>query len=272
MPSLTLLAPGVYAWLADVPGHGRSNAGAVIDADGLTLIDTLMVESQVEPFAHAVEAFGLPIRRVVLTSPHIPYVGGSSRFWQAAFYGSEHTSDQLDLPPNVAGYRRLMPAFAEEFAEDLTTRPITHTVSEAAALTPAIQVAVAAGETTQNLFVVVPGAGVCFAGALCSFGVVPLGFEADFEAWITSLDAIASVATLIVPGQGPLGSETELRALQDYLGACLEADGDLAALADGPWRDWAHPEFHEVNVERAAIVRAGGDEVPGSMLRLVGLA
>jgi glyoxylase-like metal-dependent hydrolase (beta-lactamase superfamily II) len=272
MASLTQLAPGVYAWLAAPTGHGRANAGAVIDADGLTLIDTLMVPSQVEPFALAVEAFELPLRRVVLTSPHIPYVGGSSRFWQAAFYGSEHTSGQLDLPPNVAGYRLLNPDFAAEFPDDLTTRPITHTVTEAAMLTAAAQVVPAAGETAANLFVVVPGAGVCFGGALCSFGVVPLGFEADFEAWVASLDAIAAAAPLVVPGQGPLGGQEEVRALQAYLEACLGAGGDVARLADGPWRDWSHPEFHEVNVERAALVRAGDDRVPDAMLRLVGLA
>ncbi|MPY95820.1 MAG: MBL fold metallo-hydrolase [Acidimicrobiia bacterium] len=272
MTSLTQLAQGVYAWLADPPGHGRANAGVVIDADGLTLIDTLMVPSQVEPFAEEVEGFGYPIRRVVLTSPHIPYVGGSGRFWQAAFYGSEHTSEQLDLPPNVSGYRLLNPAFAAEFPDDLTTRPITHTVSEAAWLTTVLQVAPAPGETRGNLFAVAPGADVCFAGALCSFGVVPLGFEADFEAWVASLDAVAATATRVVPGQGPLGGEAEVRDLQAYLEACLDAGGDVSRLAGGPWRDWSHPEFHEVNVERAALSRAGEDRVPEAMLRLVGLA
>lgn len=272
MGSLVPLAQGVYAWLAAGVGHGRPNAGVVVDTDGLTLIDTLMVPSQVEPFAAAVEAFALPIRRVVLTSSHIPYVGGTSRFWQAAFYGTEHTSDQLDLPANVAGYRLLNPDFAAEFADDLQTRPVTHTVTEAAALTAAAQVAPARGETDGNLFVVVPGAGVCFAGALCSFGVVPLGFEADFEAWVASLDAVAAAAPVVVPGQGPVGGPGEVRELQAYLVACLEADGDVGALAPGPWATWANPEFHAVNVERAALVRSGEDRVPEAMLRLVGLA
>lgn len=269
---LTGLAQGVYAWLQEPPGHGRANAGVVIDTDGLTLIDTLMVASQVEPFADAIEAFGMPLRRVVLTSSHIPYVGGSSRFWQAAFYGSDHTSDQLDLPANVAGYRLLMPAFAREFPDDLTTRPITHTVSEAARLTPAVELVPAPGETAQNLYAVVAGADVCFAGALCTFGIVPLGFEADLEAWITSLDGVAAAATRIVPGQGPVGGIDDVRALQAYLEACLAADGELARLAPGPWSSWAHPEFHEVNVERAALLRDGDDRVPDAMLRLVGLA
>ena len=136
----------------------------------------------------------------------------------------------------------------------------------------AAQVVPAAGETAANLFVVVPAAGICFGGALCSFGVVPLGFEADFEAWVASLDAVAASAPVVAPGQGPVGGEVEVRALQAYLEACLAAGGDVGRLADGPWRDWSHPEFHEVNVERAALVLAGEDRVPDAMLRLVGLA
>src|SRR4051812_20983995 len=133
--SLEPLAQGVFAWLAEPAGHGRTNAGVVIDVDGVTVIDTLMVASQWEPFAEAVEAFGLPVRRVVLSSSQIPFVGGSARFAAAAVYGSARTSDLLDLPANVAGYRLLHPAFAAELDDELVTRPVTHTVNEPAALT-----------------------------------------------------------------------------------------------------------------------------------------
>ena len=130
---LSVLAQGVLAWLAPQPGHGRPNAGVVVDADGITVIDTLLVPSQWEPFAEAVESFGLPIRRIVLSSSHIPYVGGSARFREAAVYGTRRTSDLLDLPANVAGYRRLYPELAAELDDELVTRPVTHTVDVAAA-------------------------------------------------------------------------------------------------------------------------------------------
>lgn len=269
---LTPLAQGVFAWLQEPAGHDRPNAGAVIDPDGVTLIDTLMVPSQFEPFAEAVEALGFPIRRVVLTSSHIPYVGGSSRFQQAAFYGTPHTSDLLDLPPNVAGYRRLHPTFAAEFPDDLATRPISHTVDRAAALTAALQVVPLAGPSAGNLAVLVPGASVCFAGALCSFGTTPLAFEADFDAWVGALEVVSDTADVIVPGIGPLGGPREVGELAGYLQACLDADGDPGRMANGPWDDWPDRQFDEVNVERAALVRRGEDRVPEAMLRLVGLA
>jgi cyclase len=82
--ALTQLGQGVYAWLQTPPGHGVANAGVVIDEDGITVVDTLMTKSQWEPFGAAVDAFGLPIRRVVLTSSHIEFVGGTPRFWSAA--------------------------------------------------------------------------------------------------------------------------------------------------------------------------------------------
>ena len=58
--SLTELGDGVYAWLQPGGESGVSNAGVVVDDDGITVIDTLMVRSQWEPFAAAVEALDLP--------------------------------------------------------------------------------------------------------------------------------------------------------------------------------------------------------------------
>lgn len=269
--ALVELAPGVYGWLDSGGRQGEPNAGVVVDADGLTLVDTLMVPSQTEPFAAAIEAWGLPIKRVVLTSSHIPFVGGTSRFWQAAFYGTETTSDLLDLPPNVAGYRLLHPRFAAEFDDELATRPVSHTVDRRAWLTPAVELVPLPGPQAENLAAVVPAAGVCFGGALCSFGTVPLAFEADPAAWAASLDQLAAMAAVVVPGHGPVGGEAEVRAQAEYLRACIAANGSLERLASGPWRSWSHPEFHAVNVERAAMVSRGEDGVPQSMLRLLGL-
>jgi cyclase len=263
---LTPIAQGVYVWLGQ-GGHGNPNAGVVIDADGLTLIDTLMVPSQFEPFADAVEALGHPVRRVVLTSSHIPFVGGTARFQQAAFYGTEHTSVMLDLPPNVAGYRRLMPAHAHEFPDDLQTRPVSHTVSVAARLTDALVVVPTSGQAAGNLVVQVPGAGVLFAGAMATFGAAPLAFDGDPAAWAAALRELEGLAEVVVPGHGPVGGPRDLEALADYLDACV-----AGAVPPGPWDGWADRGFDEINVERAALLARGDASVPPSMLRAIGLA
>ena len=75
--SLTPIAAGVYAWLDDRPGHGHSNAGVVIAADGVTVIDSLTTPGQAEPLAAAIAGLtDSPVRRLVFTGSHIDFVGG----------------------------------------------------------------------------------------------------------------------------------------------------------------------------------------------------
>ncbi len=271
--SLLNLAPGVFAWLQERPGHGVPNAGLVLEADGATVIDSLCVPSQYEPFATAAEEFGFPLRRLVLTGDHIEFAGGTSRFKLAAIYGSESASAHLDQPPNPAVYRALYPAVADEFADDLVTRPVSHVVADATRLTQALTVLPAVGQSARNLVVHIPDAGILFGGALCSFGVTPLAFDGDPGAWATTLNELAALAPLVVPGRGPVGGEEELAAQAAYLRACVAAAGDPARIPSGPWDTWTGRHWDEVNVERAAMLAAGHDpnEPPPSMLRAAGL-
>src|SRR5690606_18662675 len=131
-PSLAPLADGVLAWMAPEPGHGRTNAGVVVDGDGLTIVDSLMVPSQFEPFAQAVEALGMPIPRLVVTSSHVEFTGGTARFRLPAVYGSAQASALLDQPADPEVFRRLFPEHAAQFGEATRTRPVTHVVTEPA--------------------------------------------------------------------------------------------------------------------------------------------
>lgn len=259
----------MYAWLQLPGGVGRANAGVVVDEDGITLVDTLMVPSQSLAFADAVSALGLPVRRVVLTSGQIEFVGGTSQFRTAAIYGSDATSAHLDQPPNVEAYRTFMPEFADEF-EDLATRPVSHVVSAPVMLSPAVQVVPAAGHTAGNLMVLLPACDVLFAGGMCSFGVTPLAFQGDPAAWAAALDTVADLAGTIVPGHGRVGGVEEVRALQGYLRACVDAAGDPSAIPPGPWDDWEGRELDPINVERAALLARGDHAVPPSMLEAIG--
>jgi glyoxylase-like metal-dependent hydrolase (beta-lactamase superfamily II) len=268
---LELLAEGVYAWLGDPSAHGSTNAGVIVDDDGITLVDTLMVRTQWEPFGEAVDALGPPIRRVVLTSSHIEYVGGTTRFWMAARFGRPQTSAHLDQVPNIDGIRRLFPDQAAHFPDDFLTKPITHTIDEAAWLTPRALALPVRGEQAENLVVQVPDANVVFAGAIGCFHTTPNAFEGYPEEWADVLGDLVGWGTTIVPGIGPLGSTDEVVALQAYLYACCEADGAVDAIPPGPWDDWSDRDLDEVNVERARLLSAGQDEVPTSMRRRLGL-
>jgi glyoxylase-like metal-dependent hydrolase (beta-lactamase superfamily II) len=265
------LDAGVSCWLQLPGGLGMANAGVVVDTDGITVIDTLMVPEQSGPFGDAVDEIGLPVRRVVLTSSHIEFAGGTSRFNLSAIYGSRQASVHLDQPPNVEVYRHLMPRFADGFDDELATRPVSHIVADDVQLTPAVAVLTTGGQMAENLVALVPGASILFAGAMCAFGVTPLCFQGDLARWADELDRLIDLAPIIVPGHGPIGGEEEARDLQAYLRACVAAEGDPARIGDGPWAPW-HDRHHDaINVERAALLAAGDEAIPPSMLRLAGL-
>jgi cyclase len=273
-PERTLheLADGVYVWLQPGGESGVSNAGVVVDNDGVTIIDTMMVRSQWEPFAEAVKALELPMRRIVLTHGHIDHVGGTKAFPHAGVYASPQTSTVLDESMPIEAYKSFMSAFEEEFDDlaELGTRPATHLIDGAASLTPRVEVLPASGHTEGDVIVLVADADVCFAGDLCFFGVTPLAFQGDPAKWADMLDAVAELADTIVPGHGPIGGEREARELQDYLRACVAANGDPNAISSGPWDTWIERDRDAINVERAALLAEGQDVMPPSMLKAIG--
>jgi cyclase len=268
---LEALGDSVHAWLQHPPGHDRPNAGVIVEADGITLIDTLLVPSQASRLAEALVPLGVPVRRVVYTSSHAEQVGGSSVFSFAGRYGSPQTSLRLDQPPNTMALARLHPQVAGEFNEDFATRPVSHTVDAAAWLTERVCMVPTRGPSDENLVAFVPTADAVFAGALCTFGVTPNCFDGDPLAWAEALGELADLAGRFVPAVGPVGGSDDLLALQAYLWACADADGDPSRLGPGPWDDWADRHLDVVNVERAAMLAAGDRSVPPSMLRLLGL-
>jgi len=273
--SLEALGDGVYAWVAPGGESGVANAGVVVEDDGITVIDTLMVRSQWEPFAAAVAGLDVPVRRTVLTHAHIDHVGGTRAFPNAAIYGTTVTSRALDLEMPLDAYKCFMPAFADEFDDlaEVGTRPVTHIVRGAAQLTPRLEVLPASGHTPGDLVVLVADCDVCFAGDLCYFGVTPLAFQGDPDAWADVLDVVADLADVIVPGHGPVGGEAEVHDLQAYLRACVSvARGERTSVPPGPWDGWLERDRDAINVERARLLAAGRDELPPSMARAMGLS
>jgi glyoxylase-like metal-dependent hydrolase (beta-lactamase superfamily II) len=253
----------------DARGFGSANSTAIVEDDGITVVDACTVPSHAREFADALAPVGVPIRNLVYTSPHVDHVGGSAAYPLAAVYGRPETSALLDQPPNVDAYTSLAPDLAAEFA-GLTTRPVSHTVREAAWISARVVVAPTHGQAGENLVAQIPDANVVVAGAMAAFGVVPPAWAGNPALWAEQLDVVLGWGATVVPGHGPIGGETEVRSLQTYLRAVAEA-GSAAGMPDGEWSDWGNQRFHLANIERAALLLAGDTSPPPSILRLMGI-
>lgn len=265
---------GVWAFMHNECRPGASNSGVVQDDDGLTVIDAQMTPALGTELCAALDGFGLPIRRLALTSSHIPFVGGSSAFTLAAVYGTAQVSAHMDQPANLDSCVALYPDDRDELLAiaDTGCRTVTHTVDEAAWLSPSVVAAPLQGELDENLIVQVPEAQVVFAGAMCSFGVTPMAGLGNPAAWADALDTLLGWGEIFVPGHGPIGGREEVETLQQYLRACVEAEGDRSRLTDGPWSQWQGQHYHGVNIDRAAALAAGDLEPPASVYELFGVA
>ncbi|MFZ4514997.1 MAG: MBL fold metallo-hydrolase [Acidimicrobiia bacterium] len=265
------IADGVYLWEGAGNGPGDTNMGAVVDPDGITVIDTGMVPSQWRPFAEAIRNLELPVRRIVLTSADIWHVGGTRAFPNAGVYATKIVSDLLDQPLAIAAYCAFMPEHAGEFAElaESGTRSVTHLIDAPAVLTERIEVIPAPGHSSGDCVVLIPDTDVCFAGSLLTVGTRPLCFAGNPSEWVETLSAIREFATRFVPGRGPLGTRADVDALRAYLTACIGANGDLNALIGGPWETWTHARFDAVNIECAQLRQNGTDGLPPTMLRWI---
>lgn len=265
---------GAQAWMHDEVRPGASNSGVVVDDDGITVVDAQLTPRLGAELFAVVDGLGLPVRRLALTSSHMPFVGGSSAFTLPAVYGTPQVSAHLDQPANLDTCRALYPDDVDDLLAiaELGCRRVTHTVTEGAWLSSSVVAAPLSGELDENLIVQVPEAQVVFAGAMCSFGVTPMAGLGDPAAWADSLDTLLQWGEIFVPGHGPIGGREEVETLQAYLRACADAEGDPGRLADGPWKSWPGADYHRVNIDRAAALAAGDPAPQPSLLALLGLS
>ena len=234
-----------------------------------------MVPSQSREFAKAVDTLRRPVRHLVLTHAHIEHCGGTGAFPMAAIYGSQVTSDALDLPPSISAYRTFMPEYSRELANfgDHPPRTVSRIVYGPTRLAPRVALLPASGHTTGDLIAVVDGDAVAFAGGLVNNGVAPLGFQSFFDTWADTADVVGDLAEVIIPAEGASSDASIARIMAEYLRACVAAQGQVERMPSGAWDLWAEREFRDrVNVERAHLLASGIDAISPTMLKALGVA
>ena len=227
-----------------------------------------MTPDQYEPFAAAVDELGLPVRRCVLTGSGVEQAGGTGRFGLAAVYGSRQASVHLDQPPNVESWRALFPEGRTPSTRSSPGGSATWSPPTCSSPTPS-RCSPPAGRWTRTWW---PS---CRARSRVRRGHVQLRCHAPVLAGTRPLGRRARPAGRPRAHRRAraraIGGEEEVRDLQRYLRPA-SPPGAPRAPGRGPWTAWTDRDHDVVNVERAAMLAAGDDGVPPSMLRLAGLA
>ena len=116
----------------------------------------------------------------------------------------------------------------------------------------------------------VPGAGIVFAGAMCTFGVTPLAHQGD-------PGGVGRLARRSPRARARSSCPVTVRsAARKKFVTCSSTSGRAstptvtsARLGTGPWDGWTARDHDAVNVERAAMLRRGDDAIPDALWRIV---
>ena len=235
------ISDGVFALVPSFEHRFTCNIGIIVDDDELILVDTGGPQSAYEELVHTLKRFSQPVRKIILTHGHGDHVGGAHHFPGTSIYCSEACCQSLKAPPMIDALKKLHPPIAEELEIFQHPKP-TETVSSSAAIGNRINISVMKGHTTGDLVVKIPDADLVFTGDLCFFGHIPLGIGADFRTWLTSLETLQTGgAQTIIPGHGPVGGQSDIMIVGEYIEAMIHAAETDSEMKTGPWSDWFDP-------------------------------
>ncbi|HEX9992797.1 MAG TPA: MBL fold metallo-hydrolase [Acidimicrobiales bacterium] len=188
----------------------------MVGADGVLVVDTRGSHRQADELRHHLRELGDgPVRWVVNTHGHFDHCFGNARFRpplaDADLWG--HEAIVPYLAANAETARQAMidanPAHADELAEVVVTPP-DHLVGDVASLDLGDRVVrlhhVGRGHTDNDLVLVVPDAGVVFAGDLVEESAPPAygddAFPLEWPATALRVFDLVGDSDTVVPGHG----------------------------------------------------------------------
>ena len=226
---LTKIAENVYSYVGvkdtSPKNSYAANAGIVIGADGVIVIDTLTSAKEGKRLLKDIRAVTRkPIRYVVTTHGHFDHSFGACVFTDlgATLVGHELDRDYLAqkgeallkkpqavglTPQDLAGTRIALPSLT--FTERMTIRLGGETVE---------LIHLTASHSPGSTLVYLPRQKVLFAGDVLFTDFYPFMGEGDIPGWVKTLDFVQDLdLTAIVPGHGPLSTKKDVAEMRDYL-------------------------------------------------------
>jgi cyclase len=277
------IGEGVYAAVSPDHSKAGSNAGFIVGANGIVVVDTFETTGAAkELLAEIRKVSSLPVRYVVNTHYHLDHTGGNAVFADAGATIIAHRNVRSWLRSENLKFFGAAPKPEEKTQVASLVLPDL-VYSDAIDIyldSRLVQVRYMLGHTGGDSVVIVADANVVFAGDLVWQKHLPNLIDASTEPWIRTLDSLLQEhpSATFVSGHGDIATPADVSEFRGYLttlrAAVAEAQsneksGDdlvksvTATLKEkyGEWGFFNHFASH--NIEQTADELAGKKRVPG---------
>ena len=251
------VAKGVYAFIQ--PG-GSTDAGFIVDEQGVVVIDTLMTRSLAEELVQAIAGVTkLPIKYIVNTHWHGDHTFGNAVLPRVPIIAHDTCRDDLliEWDSHRQFLKELYPA-AWPGIEDLPAVPPDVTFGERLTLHLTDRkvelMFLGRAHTRGDVVVHLPADGVTFAGDVAFHRYIPNARDGFPSEWVAVAATVEALDTnTIVPGHGAIGTRRDLGEMRE----CIElVNGQVrrsfdrgateaeahAAVRLGPFASWGRQE------------------------------
>ena len=251
------IASGVFAFIQP---DGATDAGFIVETDGVVVIDTLMTAALAGELVDAVRSVtDAPIKLIVNTHWHGDHVFGNAVLPTVPIIAHHTCRDDLlaEWDNHRAFLRELYPAAWPGMAE-LEATPPNLTFDRSLTLhlesRPVELRYFGRAHTRGDVVAWLPTEGVAFAGDIAFHDYIPNardGFPSDWISTAAQLEELS--ADIVVPGHGPLGSTATLAQMRECLTLIVEQvrgefergmdeEAARASLRLGAFSDWGRQE------------------------------
>jgi glyoxylase-like metal-dependent hydrolase (beta-lactamase superfamily II) len=290
------VAEGAFAAIHIDGGAAIGNAGFVDLGDRVLVFDTFISPIPAVDLRRAAETMiGKPIGEVVNSHYHNDHIRGNQIFKDREIVASEETLRLIETEgrKDLAWNQEEGPAFYAKFDEDLKfiTDPVERRTVEfgrhyyrviAEGLEEFEWVApsrsfkgslelegskrrvelrsYAGGHTGDDAILLLPDDGVAFLSDLFFIDNHPYLADGNPLTWLEHLEALEGLKEkVLVPGHGPVGGQTDLSVLANYIRGTMDAvkaaidegrnaDDVIAEGIPAPYTNWDLPTFYGSNV------------------------